>query len=130
MCTDGAGQQGQAKDSVHQLKADWDRVCEHFFKVEHPSRLADKPASMLYVDADPADVRCPRRTQTPNRVYVWIGAVCPAAYATAARYHAKLLLKYEQPHLLQQYQGSQEPAILEVSSQGGKAWVVVIGTLM
>lgn len=84
----------------------------------------------MYVDADPADVRCPRRTQTPNRVYVWIGAVCPAAYATAARYHAKLLLKYEQPHLLQQYQGSQEPAILEVSSHGGKAWVIVIDTLM
>ena len=89
---------------------------EHLFGASREACIGAETDADTGADA----VDAHRLPQTPNRVYVWIGAVCPAAYATAARYHAKLLLKYEQPHLLQQYQGSQEPAILEVSSPGAR----------
>lgn len=38
------------------------------------------------------------RAQTPTRIFVWIGAACPPAFAAAARYHAELLRKYEHAH--------------------------------
>lgn len=33
--------------------------------------------------------------QAPYRIYTWVGSRCPPAMAAAARYHARLLLKFE-----------------------------------
>jgi hypothetical protein len=73
-------------------------------------------------------------SQAADRIYMWLGRNCPPACGAAARYHAKLLLKYEHLTLFQECRGPRgDVAILEVGShcvrEGEGEWKIHIASL-
>lgn len=57
----------------------------------------------------------PHAPQTADRIYVWLGRACPTSMADSARFHAKLLLKFEDTGLMAERMArANTPPVVEV----------------